>query len=558
MWSNKYLKTFFPFLNWIGEIKNPKIFRADIIAGISVALLLVPQSMAFAQLADLPPYYGLYAAFIPPAIAALFGSSRQLAAGPVATASLITATTLQSLAIPGTQAYFTYAIALALIIGIIRLIIGFCKLGIVTNFLSFPVIAGFTNAVAIMIFSSQIPNAFGVEMVKSPVYIKTIWNSITHIFTNFNLFTTLMFALALVILIIARKFSKKLPAIIFAVVVTTLIAWKFGYNGQIVGTIPKGIPSFKIPIFDFHALPTLLIGAITITLVGLMEVVSIAKTVAAKTHQHIDVNQEIIGQGMASFIGSFFQSYPVSSSFSRTAVNFKSGARTGFSSVVASLMVAITLLFLTPLFYYLPKATLAAAIMFSIVTFINFKPFIETWRVNKYDSMICVTTFVVTLAFAPRLYIPILSGVILSLAFYFYRTFKKEKTEKTENIAQNIDTESYEHISIIHLDSHLYFMNCADFEDKVLKIIISKPELDSIIFDMSNINYIDSSATHAIEIIINRLVESGINLYFTDLNKNVFKTFVNSGLFELVGSDYFFNSNEDAVEEINRDLKLEK
>jgi SulP family sulfate permease len=550
---NLLLKKNLPFLNWIGEIKNPKIFRADVIAGISVALLLVPQSMAFAQLADLPPYYGLYAAFIPPAIAALFGSSRQLAAGPVATASLITATTLQSLAIPGTQAYFTYAIALALIIGIIRLIIGFCKLGIVTNFLSFPVIAGFTNAVAIMIFSSQIPNAFGVEMVKSPVYIKTVWNSITHIFTNFNLSTTLMFALALVILIIARKFSKKLPAIIFAVAVTTLIAWKLGYNGQIVGTIPKGIPSLKIPVFDFHALPTLLIGAITITLVGLMEVVSIAKTVAAKTHQHIDVNQEIIGQGMASFLGSFFQSYPVSSSFSRTAVNFKSGARTGFSSVVASLMVAITLLFLTPVFYYLPKATLAAAIMFSIVTFINFKPFIETWRVNKYDSMICVTTFVVTLAFAPRLYIPILSGVILSLVFYFYRTFKNDKKVKTKKI----DTESYKHISIIHLDSHLYFMNCAKFEDKILKIIISKPEIDSIILDMENINYIDSSATHAIEIIVNRLVESGINLYFTNLKENVFKTFINAGLFEFVGSDYFFNSNKEAVEEINRDLKLE-
>jgi len=516
----------------------------------------VPQSMAFAQLADLPPYYGLYAAFIPPAIAALFGSSRQLSAGPVATASLITATTLQSLAIPGTQAYFTYAIALTLIIGVIRLIIGFFKLGIVTNFLSFPVVAGFTNAVAIMIFCSQLPNAFGVKMIKSSIYVKTIWNSITHIFTNFNPHTGLMFAIAFIILIIARKFSKKMPAIIFAVVVTTLIAWKFGYTGQIVGNIPKGIPSLKIPTFDFHALPTLLIGAITITLVGLMEVISIAKTVAIKTHQHIDVNQEIIGQGMASFIGSFFQSYPVSSSFSRTAVNFKSGAKTGFASVITTIIVGLTLLFLTPVFYYLPKATLAAAIMFSIVTFINFKPFIETWRVNKYDWIICVTTFIITLAFAPRLYIPILSGIILSLIFYFYRTFKNGMV-KNKNAGSGINDEKNEHFSCIRLDSHLYFMNCAKFEDKIFKIIISKPELDSLILDMSNINYIDTSGIHAMKIIVNRLVESGINLYFTNLKENVFKTFINAGLFELIGSDYFFNSNKEAVEEINRDLKLE-
>ena len=546
---SKYLNKIFPFLNWIDDIKNPQILRADIIAGISVALLLVPQSMAFAQLADLPAYYGLYAAFIPPAIAALFGSSRQLSAGPVATASLITATTLQSLAIPGTQAYFTYAIALALIIGIIRLIIGFCKLGIVTNFLSFPVIAGFTNAVAIIIFCSQLPNAFGVEVTRSDYYVKTIWNSITQILTNFNLFTTLMFALALVILIVAHKFSKKMPAIIFSVVVTTLIAWKFGYSGQIVGTIPSGIPSFKIPTFDFHALPTLLVGAITITLVGLMEVVSIAKTIASKTHQYIDVNQEIIGQGMASFLGSFFQSYPVSSSFSRSAVNFKSGARSGFASVIASLMVCLTLLFLTPLFYYLPKATLAAAVMISILAFINFKPFVDTWKVNKYDSIVCITTFIITLAFAPRLYIPILTGVILSLVFYFYRTFKNGNF-KTNISTLDINSDDSDFIPIIRLDSHLYFMNCAKFEDKVLKLIVSKPEIDSIIFDLSDIDYIDSSGTHAMEIIVDRLVDSGINLYFTNLKENVFKTFIKAGLYKLIGSDYFFNSNKKAIEKI--------
>ncbi len=551
---SKYFKKIFPFLNWSGDLLNPQILRADIIAGISVALLLIPQSMAFAQLADLPAYYGLYAAFIPPAIAALFGSSRQLSAGPVATASLITATTLQSLAVPGTQAYFTYAIALALIIGIIRLIIGFCKLGIITNFLSFPVVAGFTNAVAIIIFCSQLPNAFGVEVIRNDYYVKTIWNSITQIFTNFNLFTSLMFVSALVILIFAHKFLKKMPAIIFAVIVTTLIAWKSGYTGQIVGAIPAGIPTLKIPTFDIHALPTLLIGAITITLVGLMEVISIAKTIASKTHQHIDVNQEIIGQGMASLTGSFFQSYPVSSSFSRSAVNFRSGARSGFASVVASLMVGLTLLFFTPLFYHLPKATLAAVIMFSILTFIDFKPFVDTWKVNRYDSIIFVITFIITLSFAPRLYIPIISGVILSLIFYFYRSIKNGGSVKAKikNSVPDINTESCEHISIIRLDRHLYFMNCAKFEDKVLRIIVSKPELNSIIFDMSDIDYIDSSATHAMEIIVNRLVDSGLNLYFTNLKENVFKTFVKAGLYQLIGSDYFFNSNQKAIERINK------
>jgi len=547
---NKTIKKIFPFLNWIDEIREPKIFRADVVAGISVALLLVPQSMAFAQLADLPPYYGLYAAFIPPAIAALFGSSRQLAAGPVATASLITAATLQSLAAPGTKEYFAYAIALALIIGIIRLIIGFCKLGVVTNFLSFPVVAGFTNAVALMIFCSQIPNAFGVQSAKNSVYILRVWNSIKEIFIHFNLWTTLMFFLALAVLIIARKFSKKMPAIIFAVIVTTIIAWKFGYNGAIVGKIPAGLPKFQLPVFDLRALPTLFLGAITITLVGLMEVISIAKTVAAKTHQHIDVNQEIIGQGMASFVGSFFQSYPVSSSFSRTAVNYKSGARTGFASVVTSIMVGLTLMFLTPIFYYLPKATLAAAIMFSIVTFINFRPFIETWKVNKYDSVICATTFLLTLAFAPRLYVPILIGVLLSVIFYLYRSFKIKN--ENENAESEINTDEYENLSIITLDSKLYFLNCAKFEDKIFQIILEKNEIEYLILDARKINYIDASGVNVMKIIIDRLIEAGIDVYFTNMNARVFRMFKRANLCEKIGDDHFIENTSAALKKIRQ------
>ncbi len=191
--------------------------------------------------------------------------------------------------------------------------------------------------------------------------------------------------------------------------------------------------------------------------------------------------------------------------------------------------------------------------MNSIVTFIDFKQFVDTWKVNRYDSIICIATFVITLAFAPRLYIPILSGVILSLIFYFYRTIKNGGNVKTkiENSDPDVNSVNYDHISIIRLDRHLYFMNCAKFEDKVLRIIISNPELNSIIFDMSNIDYIDSSATHAMEIIVNRMVDSGINLYFTNLKNNVFKTFLKTGLYQSIGSDYFFNSNQKAIEQIH-------
>ncbi len=414
----------FPFTKWISEWKKPEVVRADILAGITVALVLIPQSMAYAQLAGLPIYYGLYAAFIPPAIAALFGSSRQLATGPVAMASLITFATLQTLELPGSQLYIAYAILLALLVGIFRIVLGIFKLGMLVNFLSLPLVIGFTSAAAIIIATSQLDKIFGVEITKGTCHYQTVWRIISATYENVHWPTFFMAALAIIIMVSLRTINKKIPNVLVAVVITLLISWLFNYKGALVGTVPAGLPAFSIPDFQWGLFPKLAAGALVITFLGLMEATSIAKAVAVKTKQRLDINQELIGQGLSNIVGSFFQSFPVSGSFSRTAVNFSAGAITGMSSVVTSFVVIAVLLWFTPLFYYLPQATLAAIIVVAVSSLIKVRPIVSAWKTNPLDASVAIITFCLTLYFAPQIQNAIFVGVALSLLLFLFKTMR--------------------------------------------------------------------------------------------------------------------------------------
>ncbi|UCE90601.1 MAG: sodium-independent anion transporter, partial [Pseudomonadota bacterium] len=323
-----------PFGEWIGELKNRDVLRADIIAGITVALVLVPQSMAYAQLAGLPPYVGLYASFLPVIIASIWGSSRQLATGPVAVVSLMTAAALGPLAGSGTEGYVVYAAMLAILVGVFQFSLGALRLGVLVDFLSHPVVVGFTNGAAIIIATSQLSKLFGVSVEKATHHYETVWRVLVAASENTHLATLIMGIAALAIMVLLKKYLPKIPNVLTAVAVTTVVAWMIDFEsvgGKVVGVIPEGLPAMKIPEFDFGVIVDLSVAAVFISLIGFMEAISIAKAMASQTRQRLDANQELIGQGLSNMAAGLFQAYPVSGSFSRSAVNFSAGAKTGFS-----------------------------------------------------------------------------------------------------------------------------------------------------------------------------------------------------------------------------------
>ena len=687
------LSKFLPFLRWF-PLKGD-LLRADFMAGITVALVLIPQSMAYAQLAGLPAYYGLYAAFLPVAVASLWGSSNQLGTGPVAVVSLLTASSLAVLAAPGSDQFVALAIMLALLVGIIQLLLGVFKLGVIVNFLSHPVIVGFTNAAAIIIGLSQVSKLFGVPMGRSEHFINDIVG-VVKLIGDTHLPTLAMGALAIAIMWGIRKYAPKLPGVLAAVVVTTVLSWSTGFErnaagtpeqiadpqllavvqqsmsaakrvddlnaqivektsalktaqktdgeanvravqmeaelgltrieahaaegafakekaalrhlqvvrstdangatlaiypagkapqgvtldetpyrlrkltadgfklvggGEVVGTIPEGLPSIKMPSFNLDALGSLLSAALVISLVGFMEAISIAKAIAAKTKQRLDPNQELIGQGLSNVVGSMTQAFPVSGSFSRSAVNMNSGAKTGMSSVITALFVLLTLLFLTPLLYHLPQAVLAAIIIMAVIGLVNFQAVKHAWQASKHDGIAAGVTFIATLAFAPHLDNGIMVGAGLALGLYLYRTMSprvailgRYNDGTLRDIKVNPDLPTSKHLVAIRFDGSLYFANVAYFEDAVLEAVSNHPEAKYVLVVGAGINQLDASGEEVVHHLVERLKGAGITLVFSGLKKQVLDVMRATGLFDAIGQDKLFATDDQAIASIYEQL----
>lgn len=545
-----------PFLDWIRELKDPAVRRADITAGITVALVLVPQSMAYAQLAGLPAHYGLYASFLPVAIASLFGSSRQLATGPVAVVSLLTASALGPLAADNPEAYLGYAVALALLVGLVQLALGVIRLGFMIAFLSHPVVLGFTNAAAIIIATSQLGKLFGVEAGATEQHYEAVWQMMVLAFESPHWPTISITLLALAVIVAVKRYSANLPNVLIAVAVTTLVSWVVGFEkagGEVVGSIPRGLPGFEWPQMDFAAATQLLGVAITIALIGFMEAISIAKTMAVQTRQRLDANQELIGQGLSNVVASCFQGYAVAGSFSRSAVNIESGAVTGFSAVVTSATVGLTLLLLTPLLYHLPQATLAIVIIMAVGGLVKVRPMIHAWKAQKHDGIVALTTFVLTLAFAPNLETGIVAGVLLSLGLYIYRTM----SPRIYSLARHPDGSLREtgsdegpecpKIAILRFEGSLFFANTTYFENKVLERVAAMPELTCIIVDAVAINELDATGEAMLRTLSETLASRDIAVLFARAQGNVMDALHRTGFTDQEGEHHFFHSRADAL-----------
>lgn len=552
----KYVN-FFPFLNWLPGYKKSWL-KGDFSAGLTVGIMLIPQGIAYAMIAGLPPIYGLYTAMIPQFIYAFFGTSRQLAVGPVAMDSLIVASGVGAIAVVGSEHFITLAILLALLMGIMQLAFGVFRLGFLVNFLSKPVISGFTSAAALIIGLNQLKHVFGVNMQRNNQLQYIILDALSQIkFINW-----LTFAIgigSILLLIIFKKYAKKLPGALIVVVLGILVVKFFNLNDygvKIVGEIPKGLPAFKMQHLDIETLKELAPIALTLALIAFMEAISVAKAIESKHNNYkVNANKELIALGLGNIVGSFFQTYPSTGGFSRTAINNQAGANTPLAAIFSALIVALTLLFLTPLFYYLPKAVLGAIIMVAVFGLLDFSVPKQLWRYTKRDLLILNITLIVTVTIGIKE--GIITGVILSLVMLIYKSTKPHvailgnvpNTYLYRNIKRFNDLIDLKDVLIIRFDAQLHFANTTYFKDTIYSEAQKKgDDLKVIIIDGESLNNLDSSGVYALEEILKYFKEKEIDIYFTGLKGPVRDTIYKSNIIQNIGQEHCFMSIQEAID----------
>ena len=552
----KNLQRLIPILEWLPNYTRSR-FKGDFIAGITVAIILIPQGIAYALIAGLPPIYGLYCALVPQLVYAVFGSSRQVAIGPVAMDSLIVATGVSTLALAGSDSYIAIAILLAFMVGGIQFLLGVFRLGFVVNFLSKPVISGFTSAVALTIGINQFRNLFGVDFIQSD-QIQYVLEDIWFTITDFNSHTTIIGLISVTVIIILRKINKKIPNALIVVVAGILTIRYFGndfVDVAIVKDIPSGLPSFSFPELDISQMKELLPIALTLVMVGYLETISIGKSLEAKQDEYkIRPNQELMALGLSNMIGSWFKAYPSTSSFSRSAINQESGATTGMASLVSVFMVLITLLFLTPLFYHLPKTVLAAIIIVAVFGLVNIKEAIFLWKANNLDFWLLIATFFSTLLFGIEYGIMI--GVGLSLIILIFRTsrpyvaelgkvpdsdFYRNRERFTEVIVDN-------EVLVFRFDAQLFYANSSYFIETLELMVEAKgAHLKLIVLDAESINRVDSTGVEMLKERIRFYHKKGILFYFAGVKGPVRDYLFRGKILDIITLDHFYMRVNGAV-----------
>lgn len=552
------LKRYFPFLSWIGKYNRVHLY-GDLVAGATLGVMLIPQGMAYAMIAGMPPIYGLYAALVPQFVYAITGTSRQLGVGPVAMDSLLVAAGIGALQLSSIEDYVSAVLFLTLVIGILQLLLGIFRMGFFVNFLSKPVINGFTSAAAILIGLGQLKHILGTQFPAS----SKIHSLLANIFSGteqINLYALGMGVVAIVVIVLTNKLNKKIPAALLIVILGILAVFFFGLENEglpLIGEIPKGLPVFQVPDFQIVGLGKLIPIAITVALFGFMESISIAKTYEEKHPEYeLDPNQELRALGLSNLLGSFFQSFPVSGSFSRTAVNDQAGAKTGMSLIFSALIIACTLLFLTPLFYNLPTAVLGAIIMVSVFGLVDFRYPLALFKHRKDEFVLLLLTFIMTLFIG--LIEGILLGVLCSLLLLVYRTShphvailgRISGTDYFKNINRFSDEVEVEDDKLIlRFDAQLYFGNKDYFKKELYhQIKLKGTQLKYVILNAEAINYIDSSGAASLERIVKDLHSKGIQFFVTGAIGPTRDIFHSSGLIHVIGKESLFVKTHEAVD----------
>ncbi|HWS02405.1 MAG TPA: SulP family inorganic anion transporter [Gammaproteobacteria bacterium] len=678
----------FPFLRWFPLRRDA--LRADLIAGITVAMILVPQSMAYATLAGLPVVYGLYASFLPVIVASMWGASRFLHTGPVALLSLMSAAAIEPLASRGSDEFIQLSLLLALMVGVLRLALGLFRMGVLINLASHPVILGFTNAAAMIIGLSLVNSFINVPMPRSDTFLLDLWQVVQQIPSAH--WPTLVFGLGtLVALSLLRKHYPKLPGVLLVVVIGTIISAATGFEkvalvapaqienaaareafeqvvvneaalrkvkdaqkvvseklknvdmadrhsytlkaeamrllgeeaslkqnlyteqvtayqfalvpveqadgklvyrtsesrswfapswrwsgekdgqfklsggGKVVGTIPSGLPGFIIPPLDFGVISGLFATAFIMAMIGFMEATSISRALAAKTREKLDPNQELIGQGLANIVGSFFQSYVVSGSFSRSAVAARVGARTSVYAIISAAGVLLVMLFFTEYLYHLPQPVLAAIVMSAVFSLIDVPSMLHAWRVRRADGMIGVVTFITTLVMAPQLADGVLVGVSLTILLFLAGTMspRSEVMGRTSEgvlagAASNDLAPISEDYVVLRFDASLVFINAAYFEQAVLKSLNEFPNARALLVIGNSINRIDATGEEKLRALNSDLRGAGVTLMLAGLKRPVREALVRAGLDQVIGAENIFASKDIALRVLDARFDAEK
>ena len=569
----KQLQQYIPALNWLKNYQSKHLF-GDITAGIIVTSLLIPQGMAYALLAGLPPQIGLYASILPAIIYPLLGTSQVLAVGPVAVDSLMVAAAIAKLAPQGSSEYLALAIALAFLVGIIEIGMGVLRMGFLVNFLSRSVISGFISGAAIIIGFSQVKHLLGLKIPSTESFIELLTLILGKI-TEVNWVTLSLGLSSIAILLYFNQplvkllkrqgwseqrilpISKSAPllVVILGTLLVSVFQWDRVAGVKIVGMVPLGLPPLTIPSFDLQTWRSLLPAALAIALVGYMEGFSGAQALASKRREKIDPNQELIAFGAANVSAAFAGGFPVAGGVSRSVVNFAAGANTGLASIITGILVAITVMFFTSWFYFLPQTCLAAIIITAVYKLIDFATLKRMWNYDKADAIAWLVTFSTVLGLGVEK--GIIFGAIVALSLHLWHTSRPHiaivgrlgESEHFRNVLR-YEVKTSPQVLAIRVDASLYFANAKYMENFLSREISDRPDVTSVVLVCSAVNLIDASALEVLESLIADLKSIGINFYFSEVKGPVMDKLLNIGFVDYVGRDHFFLSTDIAMREL--------
>lgn len=566
------LGRYLPFTRWLFRYRRSDL-PSDLVAGIVTAIMLIPQSMAYAQLAGLPPQVGLYASVVPLIIYALLGTSGQLSVGPVAITSLLVFSGVSAMAEPGSARYLQLVLILAMIVGAIKLLLGVFRLGVILNFISHPVLAGFTTASALIIAAGQLKYILGYKIGGERFY-ETLYHAAAGLGQT-NLATLSIGLVSIALLLFFRQGLRPLlqrvglqplavtlivsGAPLVTVLLGTLITWLLRLDQRagvaVVGGIPAGLSPFSWPAPNLADVGALIPAAATIVLVSVVESIAVAKTLASKRRQAIDPNQELIALGAANIGAGLFSGYPVTGGFARSVVNFQAGAVTGLASLVTAGGIALILLFFTPLFYFLPQAVLAATVIVAVFGLVDLKEPWHIWQANRSDAVTWGITFasVLLLGIETGIFV----GVGASLLLYLWRTSRPHiavvgrlgESEVYRNVLR-YEVTTWPHVVAVRVDESLYFANTRYLEQALLRIIAERPEVRHLVLIGSAVNFIDSSALHTLESLVQELRDAGVELHLAEIKGPVMDGLKRAHFVEKLGPERFHLTTHQAMQRL--------
>lgn len=533
--------------------KFSQTWRQDAIAGLSVAVVTIPQSLAYAQLIGLPPVYGLYASLLPTLIAGLTASSPYIATGPTAIVSLLTATVIATPGLLSLSTVIVIAATLALMVGLLQIVFGLIKLGLLIRYIARPVVIGFVNAAAIIIAVSQIRVLLGVAPSDGFHFFREIASTIFYL-DDIHPDTAMFGLFSLITMYFGSRFLKKVPWVLFVVVVTILVSYTTGFQGAIVGVIPTGLPRIGLSYIDPSLFSLLLVPALLIAFMGCIEGITVAKSVSGRTTR-VRPNNEMISQGYANITAALSGTMPVAGSYSRTALTASTGARSKFTSVVVVLSVLAALFFASSFLRYLPRATLAAIIIIVVSRLVKVSVLRELIHDYPRDAVVAGATFVASFLFAPNLAYAVLVGVLVSILMLLYRNANPPSQVLYLNnpelyAAVDLHFDDYPsnaRVAIAVWDGSITFVNAGAFEDLVLSVLSREPKISHVIVMGRGVNEIDTSGQETIESVYEQLRQSHITLVFSRLRRGPVKRLQESGLYHKIGDKYFFKRANDAL-----------